>query len=193
MESKTLVVPGFVRRPRRLWDDLYGISVEVAFWEAVFDDFDVGFADDFDFVIFETNDRRNLWEMRRKTALRREFLRIQFDSKTLFWWWVGNFIGKRINADVAAITKGLTAMYCPRDNYWWKWRTVLLVKATDESSGKEAVDDFHYQWIAYQWIRHCFWTTVVIKEWENRGCFSAVGRLFEVEQTFEQSVVMADF
>ena len=35
------------------------MSVVVAFWEAVFEDFDVGFADDFDFVIFETIDRRN--------------------------------------------------------------------------------------------------------------------------------------
>ena len=59
MESKTSVDPGFVRRPRRLWDFLNGISVVVAFWEAVFDDFDEGFADDFDFVIFETIDRRN--------------------------------------------------------------------------------------------------------------------------------------
>ena len=49
MESNVSMLPGFVRRPRRLWDGLCGISVEVAFWEAPLEDF----ADDFDFVILK--------------------------------------------------------------------------------------------------------------------------------------------
>ena len=67
------------------------------------------------------------------------------------------------------------------------------MKVRDEGSGKEAVDDFHYQWIAYQWIRHCFRTTEIIKGMREQGLTFSSGQTFEIEQTFEQSVVMADF
>ena len=61
------------------------------------------------------------------------------------------------------------------------WITVVL-RATDESSisgyngnNVKTVEDFYYQWIVYQWIRHWFWVSVlVLAKWGISGWLSAV-------------------
>ena len=138
----------------------------------------------FRFCHFEDEDRKwdweKIWWSVMETALRRELLRIQFDSETLFGVWKGGFMEEKWMLTWQRLQKV------------WPLCTVRM-----PSPGEMKDSTFGESNWWKQWKGGSGWFSLSVdsisvdktlllnkrgyKKWENRGCLSAVGRPFEVE------------